>query len=262
MGGRCGWAERWCCWPGGGRDAVWARDEGHPDLRRLPAYDQPAEPVRWIYTAKMTVGPPADRPAIDITLHYTGRRPVRRRRLRPISYRQTGATLRVASSASDHAAEGHVHLSRQCRRLHLCADRDRSRRATEVPLFIAVDGSYFGVLLSPQSCLHASDLHLDLQRATHVRTSRTSTRSTVRLRLAHDLEHPNPGHARGRLAGVNVRVLLRADCADRNQERNQCADDVAKQAAEVGVVATTPTYALTGEPTRTAGKAPGAASGG
>jgi hypothetical protein len=39
-------------------------------------------------------------------------------------------------------------------------------------------------------------------------------------------------------------------------------DDVAKQAAEVGVTATTPTYSITGKPTLEAGKASDAAKGG
>ena len=65
-----------------------------------PGY-QPTEPVRWFYTSKVDPSVIKQIPvSIDISLHYTGSDP---RAVPPITtyfYRQNGATLRVASSAT------------------------------------------------------------------------------------------------------------------------------------------------------------------
>jgi hypothetical protein len=227
-------------------------------------YDQPAEPVRWIYTAKIDPSAlPRIAPAIDITLHYTGSSPRAAPPITTYFYRQNGATIRVASSAkSTMPPKGtftyHVDAGGYIYALTATGHGD----IAQVPFFIEVDGSYFRGVLSPQNCLHASDLHLDLQPATHVPDLKD--KHPLNIAAADWLTISNMPTPVMRTEGsqVSTYAFFSAPIALTDiKNETSVPDDVAKQAAEVGVVAATPTYALTGEPTPTAGKASGAAGG-
>jgi hypothetical protein len=227
--------------------------------------DQPAEPVRWFYTSK--VDPSLIKqisPAIDVTLHYTGADP---RAVPPITtyfYRRDGAALRVASSAkATMPPKGtftyHVDTGGY---IHALLGTGRGE-AGALTLFIEVDGSYFGGVGSPAACLRSRDHHLDLAKALEVPDLKDkrpfnmaaadwiqfSTLPTVVMRMEGDQ--------------VSTYALFKGPITlTETKNETSVPDDVAKQAAEVGVTATTPTYAITGDPTPEADKAPGAAKGG
>jgi hypothetical protein len=228
-------------------------------------YDQPAEPVRWTYTAKIDPSVlPRIAPAIDITLDYTGSSARAAPPITTYFYRQNGATLRVASSAKATMpprgtftyyvdAGGYIYA--------LTATGHGS--TTEVPFFIEVDGSYFRGLLSPQNCLHASDLHLNLQRATQVPDLKDKHPLNIAASDWLSISNMPIPVMRAEGSQVSTYAFFSAPIAlTETKNETRVPDDVAKQTAEVGVVAATPTYSLTGEPTPAAGKTPGAASGG
>jgi len=228
-------------------------------------YDQPAEAVRWIYTAKVDPSVlPRIAPAIDITLHYTGSSPRAAPPITTYFYRQNGATIRVASSAKATMPPKGTFIYHVDAGGYIYALTATGHgAATEVPFFIEVDGSYFRGLLSPQNCLHASDLHLDLQRATHVPDLKD--KHPLNIAASDWLTISNMPTPVMRTEGSQVSTYAFFSSPITLTETNNetsVPDDVAKQTAEVGVVAATPTYALTGEPTPTAVKAPDAASGG
>ena len=164
-------------------------------------------------------------PAIDITLHYTGGEPRAAPPVTTYFYRQNGATLRVASSAKATMPQNgtftyHVDTGGYIHALDLSGRGG----AGDVTLFIEVDGSYFSGLLSPAACRRWADHHLDLAKASQV----PDLKAKHPLNMAAAewmgyLQTAHRGPARGRPAGVNLRVLPGTDRADRNQERNQRA---------------------------------------
>lgn len=227
--------------------------------------DQPTEPVRWFYTSK--VDPTLIKrvsPAIDITLHYTGADP---RAVPPITtyfFRENGATLRVASSAkasmpSNGTFTYHVDTGGYIRALTTSGRGG----AEEAAFVIEVDDNYFGGLLSTPTCLRWPDHHLDLAKASEVPNLKdkhplnmaaadwigVSTLPTVVMR--------QEGSEISTYAFFVAPVVL-----TETKNATNVPDDVAKQAAEVGVTAMTPTYSITGQPTPRAGDAPTAAKGG
>jgi hypothetical protein len=227
--------------------------------------DQLAEPVRWFYTSK--VDPSLIRqisPAIDITLHYAGADP---RAVPPIMtyfYRLDGATLRVASSAkATMPPKGtftyHVDTGGYIRAL-LGTGRGESGALT---LFIEVDGSYFGGVGSPAACLRWPDRHLDLAKASEVPDLKN--RHPFNIAAAEWIEISTLPTAVMRMEAdqVSTYAFFKGPIAlTEIKNETSVPDDVAKQAAEIGVTAATPTYAISGEPAPEAGKAVGAAKGG
>ncbi len=228
-------------------------------------YDQPAGPVRWIYTAKIDPSvAPRIAPAIDITLHYTGGRPRAAPPITTYFYRQKGATLRVASGAkTTMPPKGtftyHVDAGGYIYALTATGHGD----TTEVPFFIEVDGSYFRGLLSPRNCLHAPDRHLDLERATHVPD--LNNRHPLNIAAADWLTISNMPTPVMRTEGAQVSTyaFFTAPIA-LTEVKNEAPvpEGATKQAAEVGVTAATPTFTLSAEPRPEAGKSAGAAKGG
>jgi len=215
-------------------------------------YDQPAEPVRWMYTAKVDPSVlPRTAPAIDIILHYTGGRPRAAPPITTYFYRPQGATLRVASNAKATMppkgtftyyvdAGGYVYA--------LTATGHGA--TTEVPFVIEVDGSYFRGLLSPQTCLHALDRHLDLEPATHVPDLKD--KHPLNMAASDWLEISDTPTAVVRTEGPQTSTYAFFPVPIAMTEvKNETPvpGDPVKQAAEVGVTAATPAFAFTREPT-------------
>jgi hypothetical protein len=227
---------------------------------------EPTEPVRWFYANKVDPSVIQRIPvSIDITLHYTGSDP---RAVPPITtyfFRQDGATLRVASSAKaimppKGTFTYHVDPGGYTHALTTAGHED----AAGLAFVIKVDGNYFGGMLSPATCQRWVDRHLDVSEASRL----------PNLKDKHPLDMGAGEWATGiailptevlRMEGpeVSTYAFFRAPIAlTETKNETSVPDDVAKQAAEVGVTAATPTYAVTGEPTPEAGNAPGAPKGG
>jgi len=226
---------------------------------------EPTEQVRWFYASKVDPSVINRIPvSIDITLHYTGSDP---RAVPPITtyfYRENGATLRVASAAkATMPPKGtftyHVDPGGYTRALTATGRGG----ADELAFVIKVDDSYFSGLLSAPTCQRWVDRHLDIGKALQVPDLKDkhplnmvaadwigiSTLPTEILRT----EGPE----------MSTYAFFPAPTAlTETKNETSVPDDVAKQAAEVGVAAGTPTYAITGRPTPPAGKAPGPAKGG
>jgi hypothetical protein len=227
--------------------------------------NQPTEPVHWIYTSK--VDPSVIKevaPALDITLHYPGADP---RGVPPVTtyfYRPDGATLRVASSAkATFSPKGtftyHVDTGGYIRALTNTGRGD----AEELTFFIEVDGSDFTGVLSPPTCLRWPDHHLGIGDAAKV--PNLKDRHPLNIGAADWIGISTLPPVIMRMEGTEVSTyaFFSAPIAlIESKKETSVPDDVAKQEAEVGVTATTPTYATTGEPTPEAGKAPASAKGG
>jgi hypothetical protein len=227
--------------------------------------DQPTEPVRWFYTSK--VDPSLIRqisPAIDITLHYTGADPRAAPPITTYFYRQNGATLRVASSAKaiippKGTFTYHVDTGGY---VHALLSTGHGE-AEALSLFIEVEGSYFGGQGSPAACLRWSDHHLDLAKASEVPDLKN--KHPFNIAAAEWIEFSTLPTVVMRMEGdqVSTYAFFKGPIAlTEFKNETSVPDDVAKQAAEIGVTATTPTYAITGEPAPEADKAPNAAKGG
>ncbi len=225
------------------------------------AGDQPADTVHWFYTSKVdpTVVKRIPR-AIDITLHHDGTDP---RPVPPITtyfYRPDSAALRVISTASAvilPAATFVYHLD--------TGGYDQALTAAgrgepeEMQFVIAVDGSYFGGVLSPPACGRWPDAHLDIDKTSELPDLKdkhpldmaaadwlkVSTLPTVVLRTE--------GSEVSTYAFFNAPIALTGA-----SNETSAPTDLAKRAAEVGVTPATPTFAITGAPTPYIGSAPGA----
>jgi hypothetical protein len=228
-------------------------------------YDQPAEPVRWIYTNKIDKSVlPRIAPAIDITLHYTGGRPRAAPPITTYFYRQKGATIRVASSAKATMPPKGVFTYHVDGGGYIYALTAAGHgETTEVPIFIEVDGSYFRGLLSPRNCLLAPDHHLDLARATHVPDLKNE--HPLNMAASDWLMISNMPTPVMRTEGsqVSTYAFFTGPIA-LTEVKNETSvpNGVAKQTAEVGVTEATPTFSFTAEPGPEADKAQGAAKGG
>jgi hypothetical protein len=225
------------------------------------AGDQPTDTVHWFYTSKVdpTVIKRIPR-AIDITLHYNGADP---RMVPPITtyfYRKSGAALRVVSTASATIPPSgtfvyHVDTGGYDQALAATG----REQAEEVAFVVAVDGSYFGGLLSPPSCGRWPDGHLDIDNASELPDLKdkhplnmaatdwlkVSSLPTVVLRT----EGPE----------VSTYAFFAAPIAlTATGNETSVPTDLPKRAAEVGVTPATSTFTITGAPTPTIGSAPGA----
>jgi hypothetical protein len=226
---------------------------------------QVTEPVRWVYTSKVDQSVIARIPiAIDVTLHYTGTGP---REVPPITtyfYRKDGATLRVASSAkATIPPKGtftyHVDTGGYVHALTSTGHQEPE----ELALFIEVDGSYFDGLVSPPTCQRWPDRHLDLHTATQV--PNLKDKHPLNMAAADWIGVSSLPTAIMRVQGpqVSTYAFFNAPIAlTETKNETSVPDDATKQAAEIGMTATTPTYSITGEPTPPAGNAPGTAKGG
>lgn len=229
-------------------------------------YDQPAEPVRWIYTAKIDPSVlPRIAPAIDVTLHYTGRSSRATPPITTYFYRRNGgATLRVASSTkATMPPRGTFTYHVDAGGYIYAVTATGHGETTEVPFVIEVDGNYFRGLLSPTNCLHAPDLHLDLERATHLPDLKN--KHPLNIAASDWLTISDMPTAVMRTEGPQTSTYAFFPAPiTLTETKNETAvpDGVAKQAAEVGMTAATPTYAITGEPTPEAVKATSPAKGG
>ena len=225
----------------------------------------PTEPVHWFYASKVDPSVINRIPvSLDVTLHYTGADPRATPPITTYFYRKDGATLRVASSAkATMSPKGtftyHIDTGGYSHALTATGHGE----AEELVLFIEVDGSYFGGVVSPPACGRWADRHLDIGKTSEIPDLKDkhplnmaaddwigiSTLPTVIMRM----EGPE----------VSTYAFYTAPIAlTEIKNETSVPDDVAKQAAEVGVTTTTPTYSITGEPTPEAGKVPDAAKGG
>ena len=224
--------------------------------------DEPVQTVRWAYTSKVDASLIKQIPrAIDITLHYTGTAP---RAVPPITtyfYRQDGAALRVASTAAATIPPigtftYHVDTGGYAQAL---AATGRGP-ADELAVIIAVDGSYFGGLLSSPTCGRWPDRHLDLGKASEVPDLRD--KHPINLATSEWLDISAFPTAAVRMEGseISIYAFFKAPIAlTETKHETTVPDDTAKQAAEVGVTTATPTYTITGAPTpdQTPGQTPG-----
>jgi hypothetical protein len=227
--------------------------------------NQPNVPIQWFYTSKV------DRtllsqivPTIDVTLKYTGGSA---RKVPPITtyfYRRNGATLRITSHSTARLrpkgtftyhidAGGYIHA----------LDTSGRGEPELLTLFVEVDGNHFSGPLSPAACRHWPDNHLDLSQATEV----------------PDLNDKHPlNMGSEEWAGILAlpAVVIRKEGTEVSnyaffpapitltEVKNEAGvpDDLAKQNAQVGVTAATPTYTLSAEPAPTRGETPAAGKGG
>jgi hypothetical protein len=116
-----------------------------------------------------------------------------------------------------------------------------------------VDGSYFGGLLSAPTCGRYADGHLDIGKATEVPDLKD--KHPINLGASDWLEVSPLPTAVLRTEGPEVSTyafFTEPIALTETKNATSVPDDVAKQAAEVGVTATTPTFAIAGEPTPTA----------
>jgi hypothetical protein len=221
--------------------------------------DQPTAPVRWFYTSKVDASVIKRIPrAIDITLNYTGADP---RAVPPITtyfYRQNGATLRVASSArATMPAKGTFTYHVDTGGYDQALTKTGRGAAEELAFFVEVDGSYFGGLLSPPTCGRYTDGHLDIGKAANV--PNLKDKHPLNLGASDWLAVSSLPTAVLRTEGpeTSTYAFFQEPIAmTETKNATSVPDDVAKQAAEVGVTATTPTFAITGEPAPTAGTPP------
>jgi hypothetical protein len=223
------------------------------------------EPVHWSYASKVDASVINRIPvSIDITLHYTGGDP---RAVPPITtyfFRQDGAALRVASSAEATMPPKGTFTYHVDPGGYTHALTTVGRGPTnELTFVIVVDGSHFGGLLSPPTCGQWPDHHLGVSNVANV----------PNLKDKHPLDmvagdwisiSPLPTEVlRREGTEVSTYAFFPAPIASiESKNETSVPDGVAKQTAEVGVTAATPTYAITGEPTPEAEKAPAAAKGG
>jgi hypothetical protein len=226
---------------------------------------QPTDTVHWSYASKVDPSVVNRIPvSIDITLHYTGGDP---RAVPPITtyfYRQEGATLRVASSAKATMPPNgtftyHIDPGGYTHAL-TAAGRGGSNELTFVT---AVDGSYFGGLLSPPTCGRWPDHHLDTSKVANV--PNLKDKHPLNMVAGEWIEiSPLPTEV-FRTEGVEASTyafFAAPTALTETKNETSVPDDVAKQEAEVGVTTATPTYAITEEPTPGSGKAPAGAKGG
>jgi hypothetical protein len=227
--------------------------------------DQPTEPVRWTYTSK--VDPSVVRrlpPAVDVTLHYDGAAPRAAPPITTYFYRLNGATLRVASSAkATIPPKGtftyHVDTGGY---VHALTTTGRGA-ADQVTLYIDVDGSHFHTLLSPATCQHSVDRHLDVAKTAKVpdlkdkRPLNIAAYDWIGISTMPTVVMRTEGHQVSTYAFFAAPIAL-----TETKNETSVPDDVAKQAAQVGVTAATAIYTITGEPTPQAGKVSGEAKGG
>lgn len=229
-----------------------------------PGY-QPTEPVRWFYTSKVDPSVIKQIPvSIDISLHYTGSDP---RAVPPITtyfYRQNGATLRVASSATATMPPNgtftyHVDPGGY---VHALTTTGRGE-ADELKFVIVVDDGYFDGLLSPPTCQRWPDRHLGVSKASEV----PNLKDKHPLNMAADEWvgiSTLPTEVR-RTEGnqVSTYAFFKAPIA-LTETKNETAvpNDTSKQEAEAGVTAATPTYGIIFKPAPQAGTTPSATKGG
>jgi hypothetical protein len=226
---------------------------------------QMTEPVRWLYASKVDLSVIKRIPvSIDISLHYNGADP---RSVPPITtyfYRQNGATLRVASSARATMSPKGTFIYHVDTGGYIQALTATGRgQPDELAFVIEVDGSYFGGMLSRTTCWQWPDKHLDIGKASEV--PNLKDKHPLNMVAAEWIGISTLPTEVMRMQGpeVSTYAFFTAPIAlTETKNETSVPVDVAKQTAEVGVTAATPTYAITGEPTPEAGKAPGAANGG
>ena len=227
--------------------------------------DQPTEPVRWFYTSKVDPSLTKRIPrAIDITLHYTGTGP---RAVPPITtyfYRDDGAALRVASSATATIPPQGIftyHVDTGGYNQALAATGHGAPE--ELAFVIEVDGSYFGGKLSSPTCGRWADGHLDLGNA--AKLPDLKDKHPLNLGAADWLGiSPLPtAIMRKEGAEVSTYAFFKTPISlTETKNAISVPDDVAKQSAEVGVTTETPTFVITGEPAPDAATAPRPTQGG
>jgi hypothetical protein len=133
----------------------------------------------------------------------------------------------------------------------------------ELTFVIEVDGSYFGGLLSPPACGRWPDHHLGVGKVANV--PNLKDKHPLNMAAAEWIEvSPLPTEVlRTEGAEVSTYAFFPAPIAlTETKNETSVPDDAAKQAAEVGMTATTPTYAITGQPPPEVDKAPATAKGG
>jgi len=227
--------------------------------------DQPTLPVRWFYTSKVDPSVLKLIPrAIDITLHYTGDEPRAVPAITTYFYRRGGAALRVVSNAkATMPAKGTFTYHVDTGGYDMALVKTGRQPPEEVVFYIEVDGSYFAGLLSAPSCGRYIDGHLEVVAATKV----------PNLKDKHPL---NMGAADWLEVSSHPTAILRTEGAEAStyayfkepigltetKNATSVPDDVDKQAAEIGVLAATPTFSIEGEPAPTAGTPPSPAQAG
>ena len=223
------------------------------------------EPVRWIYTSKVDPSVIERIPVmLDITLHYTGGDPRTAPPITTYFYRKDGAALRVASSTKavmppKGAFTYHIDTGGYSRPLNATGHGDPE----ELALFIKVDGSYFDSLLLPRTCARWPDGHLDVDKASQV--PNLKDKHPLNMAASDWITVSSLPTAIMRMEGTEVSTYAFFPgpiALTETKNETSVPDDSAKQTAEVGVTATTPTYAIAGEPTPQAGNTAGAANGG
>jgi hypothetical protein len=226
---------------------------------------RPTEAVRWFYANKVDPSVVIQlAPAIDVTLRYTGADPRVAPPVTTYFYRKEGATLRVASSSkASIPPKGlftyHVDTGGY---VHGLATSGRGE-PDELALLIEVDGSYFGAVLSPATCLRSADRHLEIVTASGVPNLEGKHPLNIAAADWLGISPRPPVVLRLEEAQVSTYAFF-AGPTDLTATENETSvpDDVAKQTAEVGVTATTPTFSITKPAIPEAAITPGAAKGG
>jgi hypothetical protein len=214
--------------------------------------NQLTEPVRWQYTSKVDPTVPQRIPrALDITLHYTGSRP---RAVPPITayfYRDQGAVLRVVSASTARLpAKGAFTYHVDTGGYSLALTGSGRGEPEEMAFFVAVDGSYFGGLLSPPTCGRYADGHIDIGTASKVPDLKG--KQPINLGAADWLAISPLPTAVARLQGSAVSTyayFLGPIALTETKNETDVPDGLARQEAQVGVTSGTPLFTMTGEPT-------------
>jgi hypothetical protein len=146
---------------------------------------------------------------------------------------------------------------RRHRRLRSIAGQNRARGGRRAGVLCRGGWRHFGGLLSPPTCGRYTDGHLDIGKAADV--PNLKDKHPLNLRTTDGLEVSSLPTAVPRTEGpeASTYAFFQEPIAmTETKNATSVPDDVAKQAAEVGVTATTPTFAITGEPAPTAGTPP------
>jgi hypothetical protein len=107
--------------------------------------------------------------SFDVTLHHTGTDPRTTPPITTYFYRKDGAALRVASSAkATMSPKGTFTYHVDTRGYSRALTATGHGEAEELALFIEVDGSYFGGIVSPPACGRCADRHLDIGKTSEV----------------------------------------------------------------------------------------------
>jgi hypothetical protein len=225
------------------------------------AADQPTDTVHWFYASKVDPTVIKEIPAsIDITVHYDGAAPRAVPSITTYFYRPDGAALRVVSTATAtmppagafiyHVDTGGYNLAL------LSTGREEPE---ELSFVVAVDGSYFGGLLSAPTCGRWPDGHLDIGKAPGVPDLKG--KHPLDMAAADWLKVSSLPTAVLRTEGPEVSTyayFTSPIALTGTGDETPVPEDLAKRAAEVGVTPATPTFAITGAPTPYIGSAPGA----